>query len=121
MGVYGILAGIAATGREFSQGHYGHGSLFLSQTVHSVGSMTGINNQISKISKKVVQDGLKSTATALGLEKTLEKFSERILASSAGRFMSVVPYVSVVFDIAFVGMDVDDIIQQPARADIHST
>ena len=119
IGGYGAIVNILGSAQYFANGDYGKGAFTLSQAAHAIGGLTGINEVVSKFTKKAFEKVMSYTVKKIGLEKTLEKLSEagaKALGETAsralGRLAGALPFVGLSFDLYFVGEDIKDIMDK---------
>ena len=119
IGGYGAIVNILGSAQYFANGDYGKGAFSLSQAAHAIGGLTGINEVVSKFTKKAFQKVMSYTVEKIGIEKTLEKLSEagaKALGETAsralGRLGEALPFVGLAFDLYFVAEDIKDIMNK---------
>uniref|UniRef100_A0A8C7JS60 Uncharacterized LOC109896219 n=1 Tax=Oncorhynchus kisutch TaxID=8019 RepID=A0A8C7JS60_ONCKI len=108
MAVYGIVAGFIGAGKFFAENDTARGAFTLTQSLHGLGGLTGVNQQLSKMSQKILKSTIRKGAERLGLEKTLERVSgslERVQESAAGQFLKDIPFVGLGFQFYFIAED----------------
>ncbi|MGH0133393.1 UNVERIFIED_CONTAM: hypothetical protein FKN15_035936 [Acipenser sinensis] len=113
LAVYGVVMGFVGAKRYFSEGDIARGSISLSQSIHSIGSLSGANKVISKVATRYVQMAIEKSAVKLGAGKVLEKVTAataKVLGGSAGRFLRAVPVVGLAFDVYMIEEDIQDIV-----------
>ena len=71
LAVHGLIFSVLGAANYFSKGDNVRGGITVSQSVHTLGGITGINEIVSKIGKHVLKEAAKSLATSLNLEKGL--------------------------------------------------
>ncbi|XP_062392942.1 uncharacterized protein LOC134080487 [Sardina pilchardus] len=109
MGIYGIVAGFIGAGKFFAENDTARGAFTLSQSLHGLGDMTGLNQQISRMSRNIFQKALHRAAGEMGMESVLEKASsslERFGESTAGNFLKDIPIVGLGFQGYFIAEDI---------------
>ena len=113
IGGYGAVVNILSAAQYFSKEEYGKGALSLTQAAHAIGGLTGLNDVIAKVTKRVFKKVMTYTVEKIGLEKTLEKISQagaEALGETAtkvlGRFGDALPFVGIAFDLYFVAEDI---------------
>ncbi|KAI1901316.1 hypothetical protein AGOR_G00033050 [Albula goreensis] len=119
MSVYGIVAGFIGAGKFFAENDTARGAFTLSQSLHGVGEMTGLNQQLTRLSRDILHKGLTTAAGELGMEKTLAKVTssvERFGESTAGQFLKDIPFVGLAFQGYFIAED-SIAIQKSNRSD----
>ncbi|KAJ8336530.1 hypothetical protein SKAU_G00377500 [Synaphobranchus kaupii] len=119
MAVYGVVAGLIGAGKFFAENDTVRGAFTLTQSLHGLGEMAGLNQQLSRMSQKIFQKGLQKATVALGAEKTFEKISssvERFGESAAGQFLKDIPIVGLGFQSYFIAED-SIAIQKSNRSD----
>ncbi|KAI4904121.1 hypothetical protein NFI96_029058, partial [Prochilodus magdalenae] len=105
---YGIVAGFIGAGKFFAENDTTRGAITLTQSLHGLGEMTNLNQQISRMSRDVFQKGLCEAASGLGMEETLTKISssvERFGESAAGQFLKNIPFAGLTFQGYFIFED----------------
>ncbi|XP_071208307.1 uncharacterized protein [Salvelinus alpinus] len=108
MAVYGIVAGFIGAGKFFAENDTARGAFTLTQSLHGLGGLTGVNQQLSKMSQNILKSTIRKGAERLGLEKTLERVSgslERVQESAAGQFLKDIPFVGLGFQFYFIAED----------------
>lgn len=111
IGIYGLVAGIAATKIEFTEGHYGTGSVFLAQSAHGIGKFTGVNKIASDLTKVVSKASLESLALQYGVADRVEQMSANVFESSLARFLFDIPFISFASDIVSMNFDIQDLLK----------
>ncbi|XP_051529257.1 uncharacterized protein LOC127426464 isoform X2 [Myxocyprinus asiaticus] len=112
MAVYGIVAGFIGAGKFFAENDTARGTFTLTQSLHGLGGLTGVNKQLSSMSQYIFKSTVHKGAEKLGLEKTLERVSsslERFGETTAGQFLKAIPFVGLGFQIYFIAEDSIDI------------
>ena len=74
--------------------------------------MTGANEIVSKVGKKILSNAAKGVAKGLNLERGLERFStkvERFMEKGVGKLLGDIPGVGLVFDVYFIEQDVEQL------------
>ena len=105
MGIYGIIAGLIDAGKFFAENDTTRGGFTLSQSLHGLGEMTGLDQQITRMSRNIFQKVLHQAAEEMGMEKVLAKASsslERFGKSTAGQFLKDIPIVGLGFQGYFI-------------------
>ncbi|KAG7455049.1 hypothetical protein MATL_G00252390 [Megalops atlanticus] len=108
MAVYGIAAGFLGAGKFFAENDTARGAITLTQSLHGLGEMGGLNQQLSRMSQDIFQKALHQAAGELGVEKTIAKISssvERFGESAAGQFLKDIPIVGLGFQGYFIAED----------------
>ncbi|CAB1322387.1 unnamed protein product [Coregonus sp. 'balchen'] len=108
MAVYGIVAGFIGAGKFFAENDTARGAFTLTQSLHGLGGLTGVNQQLSKMSQNILKSTIRKGAERLGLEKTLERISgslERVEESATGQFLKDIPFVGLGFQFYFIAED----------------
>ncbi|XP_035286246.1 uncharacterized protein LOC118234051 [Anguilla anguilla] len=108
MAVYGIVAGFIGAGKFFAENDTVRGAFTLTQSLHGGGDMAGLNQQLSKMSQKIFQEGLHKATEALGVEKSFAAMSssvERFGESAAGLFLKNIPIIGLAFQSYFIAED----------------
>ena len=117
LAVHGLIFSVLGAANYFSKGDNVRGGITVSQSVHTLGGITGINEIVSKIGKHVLKEAAKSLATSLNLERGLARFSTKVkkfMEKGVGKLLGDIPDVGLVFDIYFIEQD----IQQLADLDL---
>ena len=119
IGGYGAIVNILGSAQYFANGDYGKGAFSLSQAAHAIGGLTGINEVVSKFTKKAFQKVMSYTVEKIGLEESLEKLSEagaKALGETAsralGRLGEALPFVGLAFDLYFIAEDIKDLMNK---------
>lgn len=100
---YGLAMSVFGSIGSFEEGHITRGSVNAAQSIHSIGSLSGLNEKLSKISTKALSKIVVKGAEKFGVEvgeKALSKLS--ILTED-------IPIVGTAFDIYFIANDISDL------------
>ena len=84
----------------------------MAQSAHTLAGLTGLNEIVSKVGKRVISSAAKGLAKGLNLEKGLERFStkvERFAERGIGEMLGAVPVVGIAFDIYFIEQDIEQL------------
>ena len=116
LGVHGAVINIFASIHYFSQDDIGNGAFTAAQAAHGIGSLTGVNDVVTKATKTALGKAFIATADKVGLKTTVERVSEvgakalgRTASKTLSRFASSVPAVGLAFDAKFIADDVKEL------------
>ena len=112
MAVHGLIFSVLGAIDFFTKGDDVRGTITLSQSVHTLGGLTGINEVVRKVGKHVFSEAAKILARGLGLERGLERFSskvEKFMEKGVGKLLGDVPGVGLTFDMNFIEQDIEQI------------
>ena len=112
LAVHGLIYSILGAIDFFTKGDDVRGNITLSQSVHTLGGLTGINEVVTKVGKHVLSEAAKGFARSLGLERGLERFStnvERYMEKGVGKLLGDIPGVGLAFDIYFIEQDIEQL------------
>ena len=112
LAVHGLIYSILGAIDFFTKGDDVRGNITLSQSVHTLGGLTGINEVVTKVGKHVLSEAAKGLARSLGLERGLERFStnvERYMEKGVGKLLGDIPGVGLAFDIYFIEQDIEQL------------
>eukprot|EP00794_Sanderia_malayensis_P019565 gene19565-21496_t len=97
---------------SFEKGDIKQGAVSTIQASHSLGSLTGINKIVEKVSEKALLKAVAKGAEKVGLTKIAEKASAKLLKiaeEGSERLMADIPYVGLAFDVYFIAEDIKDL------------
>ena len=116
LGVHGAIINIFASIHYFSQDDYGNGALSSAQAAHGIGSLTGVNDVVSKATRRALDRAFVATSEKVGLKTAVERVSEigartlgRTASKTLSRFASSVPIVGLAFDAKFIADDIKEL------------
>lgn len=112
MAAYGIVAGFIGAGKFFAENDTARGAFTLTQSLHGLGELAGVNKRLSSMSQEIFKTTVRKGAEKLGLEKTLERVSgslERVGETTAGQFLKAIPFIGLGFQSYFIAEDSIDI------------
>lgn len=112
LAVHGLIFSFFGVMNYFSKGDNVRGTLTLSQSVHTLGGLTGINEVATKVGRHLLSRAAKNVAKGLNLEKGLERFStkvERYMEKGVGKLLGAIPIVGLAFDVYFVEQDIEEL------------
>ena len=78
LAVHGLIFSVLGAADYFNKGDYVRGSISLTQAVHTFGGLTGLNEVVSKVGKRVLSSAAKGLAKGLNFERGLERFSSKM-------------------------------------------
>ena len=104
LAVHGLIFSVLGAIDFFTKGDDVRGAITLSQSVHTLGGLTGINEVVTKIGKHVFSEAAKVLARGLGLERGLERFSTKV-----EKLLGDIPGVGLAFDIYFIEQDIEQL------------
>eukprot|EP00794_Sanderia_malayensis_P000879 gene879-177_t len=111
-GIHGTLMSTFSAISSFEKGDVEHGAISTIQASHSLGSLTGFNEIVEKVSKKFFLKAVAKGAEKAGLTKVAEKASAKLLKiaeEGSERLIGNIPYVGLVFDAYFIAEDIIDL------------
>jgi Ca2+-binding RTX toxin-like protein len=112
LAIHGLIFSVLGAADYFSNGENIRGGFSLSQSVHTLGGLTGFNEIVSKVGKRILINAAKGVAKGLNLEKGLARFSnkvEKFMEKGAGKMLGDIPGVGLVFDVYFIEQDVEEL------------
>ena len=110
LAVHGMIFSALGALDYFSKGDDVRGGFALSQSLHTLGALTGVNKIAAKVGKNLLRYSAFKLAKGLKKEEGLARFSEnvdRFMEKGVGKLMGDIPGVGLVFDIYFIEQDVD--------------
>eukprot|EP00794_Sanderia_malayensis_P019567 gene19569-21499_t len=111
-GIHGTLMSTFSAIGSFEKGDIKQGAVSTIQASHSLGSLTGINKIVEKVSEKALLKAVAKGAEKVGLTKIAEKASAKLLKiaeEGSERLMGDIPYVGLAFDAYFIAEDIKDL------------
>ena len=102
LAVHGLIFSVLGAIDFFSKGDHVHGAITLSQSVHTLGGLTGINKVVTKVGKHVFSEVAEGLAKDLGLKRVFERFStkvEKFMEKGVKRLLGDIPGVGLAFEI----------------------
>ena len=112
LAVHGLIFSALGALNAFQEGDNLRGAVSLAQSAHTLGGLTGLNEMVSKVGKRVLSSAAKGLAKGLNLEKGLEKLSskvERFAERGVGELLGAIPGVGLAFDIYFIEQDIEQL------------
>ena len=110
LAVHGMVFSALGALDYFSRGDDVRGGFAVSQSLHTLGALTGVNEIAAKVGKKLLRYSAFKLAKGLKMEKGLARFSEKVdkfMEKGVGKLMGDIPGVGLVFDIYFIEQDVE--------------
>lgn len=110
LAVHGMIFSALGAIDYFSRGDDVRGGFAVSQSIHTLGALTGLNEIASKVGKKLLRYTALKVAKGLKMEEGLARFSEKVdrfMEKGVGKLMGDIPGVGLVFDIYFIEQDVE--------------
>ncbi|KAK3752215.1 hypothetical protein QZH41_002754 [Actinostola sp. cb2023] len=110
LAVHGMIFSALGALDYFSRGDNVRGGIAVSQSLHTLGGLTGINEIAAKAGKKLLRYTALKVAKGLQMEEGLERFSgkvEKFMEKGVGKLMGDIPGVGLAFDIYFIEQDVE--------------
>eukprot|EP00794_Sanderia_malayensis_P000878 gene878-174_t len=111
-GIHGTLMSTFSAISSFGKGDVEQGTISTIQASHSLGSLTGFNEIVEKVSKKFFLKAVAKGAEKVGLTKVAEKASAKLLKiaeEGSERLIGDIPYVGLAFDAYFIAEDITDL------------
>eukprot|EP00794_Sanderia_malayensis_P016205 gene16205-17836_t len=111
-GIHGTLMSTFSAISSFEKGDFEQGTISTMQASHSLGSLTGLNEIVEKVSKKSLLKAVAKGAEKVGLTKVAEKASAKLLKiaeEGSERLIGDIPYVGLAFDAYFIAEDITDL------------
>ena len=112
LAVHGLIFSVLGAVNYFQEGDNLRGAISVAQSAHTLGGLTGLNEIVSKVGKRVISSAAKGLAKGLNLEKGLERLStkvERFAERGIGELLGDIPVVGLAFDIYFVEQDIEQL------------
>ena len=110
LAVHGMVFSAIGALDYFSRGENVRGGFALSQSLHTLGALTGVNEIAAKVGKDLLRYSAFKLAKGLKMEEGLARFSgkvDKFMETSVGRLMGDIPGVGLAFDIYFIEQDVE--------------
>ena len=110
LAVHGVVFSALGALDYFSRGDDVRGGFAVSQSLHTLGALTGVNEIAAKLGKKLLRYSAFKIAKGLKMEEGLARFSskvDRFMEKGVGKLMGDIPGVGLVFDIYFIEQDVE--------------
>ncbi|CAH3173964.1 unnamed protein product, partial [Porites lobata] len=110
--VHGLIFSVLGAVNYFQEGDNLRAAISMAQSAHTLGGLTGINEIVNKVGKRVLSSATKGLAKGLNLEKGLEKLSskmERFAERGVGELLGDIPVVGLAFDIYFIEQDIEQL------------
>ncbi|MCL9781950.1 C80 family cysteine peptidase [Vibrio sp. S4M6] len=106
MGIYGSVMGFVGSVNALKNGDVANGTINMLQTLHGVGELSGINQQIYRASAKALGKALTGDANALAQDTGKVLQEARVFGEEAGGFIGeAIPFVGSAF--AFYNVEQD--------------
>ena len=112
LAVHGLIFSVLGAVNYFQEGDNLRGAISVAQSAHTLGGLTGLNEIVSKVGKRVLSGAAKGLAKGLNLEKGLEKLSskvERFAERGVGELLGDIPVVGLAFDVYFIKQDIEQL------------
>lgn len=112
LAVHGLIFSVLGAVNYFQEGDNLRGAISVAQSAHTLGGLTGLNEIVSKVGKRVISSAAKGLAKGLNLEKGLERLStkvERFAERGIGELLGDIPAVGLAFDIYFIEQDIEQL------------
>ena len=112
LAVHGLIISVLGAVNYFQEGDNLRGAISVAQSAHTLGGLTGLNEIVSKVGKRVISRAAKGLAKGLNLEKGLERLStkvERFAERGIGELLGDIPVVGLAFDIYFIEQDIEQL------------
>ncbi|XP_043919253.1 uncharacterized protein LOC122794689 [Protopterus annectens] len=112
MAIQGIAFGFLAAGKYLHDNNTTRGIVTLSQSLHGLGELSGINQKVTTMSRKVLQNAIQKSAQTLGMEKAIGKIGnsvEKLGTTATGKFLKSVPFINMGFNFYFIAEDSTEI------------
>ena len=110
LAVHGMIFSALGAINYFSRGDDVRGGIAVSQSIHTLGALTGVNEIAAKAGKQLLRYSALKVAKGLKMEQGLARFSEKVdrfMEKGVGKLMGDIPGVGLVFDIYFIEQDVE--------------
>ena len=110
LAVHGLIFSTLGAIDYFQRGDDVRGGIAVSQSLHTLGGLTGFNEIASKAAKQALRYSAFKIAKGLNMERGLEKVSskvEKFMEKGVGKLMGDLPGVGLAFDIYFIKQDVE--------------
>ena len=112
LAVHGLIFSVLGAVNYFQEDDNLRGAISVAQSAHTLGGLTGLNEIVSKVGKRVISSAAKGLAKDLNLEKGLERLStkvERFAERGIGELLGDIPVVGLAFDIYFIEQDIEQL------------
>ena len=112
LAVHGLIFSVLGAVNYFQEGDNLRAAISMAQSAHTLGGLTGINEIVNKVGKRVLSSATKGLAKGLNLEKGLEKLSskmEQFAERGVGELLGDIPVVGLAFDIYFIEQDIEQL------------
>ena len=123
-GIHGTIMAAFGAFSSFQRGDTEKGVISTVQAVHSLGSLTRVNEIIERVGEKAFLKAVSKGAARIGLNKIAEKASSKLLKLAerdSERLLGDIPYVGLAFDAYFIAEDIVDLqkaIKKGSKAEI---
>lgn len=110
LAIHGMVFSAIGAINYFERGDNVRGGIAVTQSLHSLGGLTGFNKIASSAAKQALRHSAIKIAKGLKMEKGLARFSskvEKFMEKGVGRLMGDLPGVGLAFDIYFIKEDID--------------
>lgn len=112
LAVHGLIFSVPGAVNYFQEGDNLRGAISVAQSAHTLGGLTGLNEIVSKVGKRVISSATKGLAKGLNLEKGLERLSTNVewfAERGIGELLGDIPVVGLAFDIYFIEQDIEQL------------
>lgn len=110
LALHGMIFSALGAIDYFSRGDDVRGGFAVSQSMQTLGALTGVNEIAAKAGKQLLRYTALKVAKGLKMEQGLARFSEKVdrfMEKGVGKLMGDIPGVGLVFDIYFIEQDVE--------------
>lgn len=112
LAVHGIMVSALSAVDYFQRGDDVKGGIAVSQSLHTLGQLTGVNEIVKAAGKNLLRFSSRQIAKGLNMEKALGRFEqkvERFTEKAAGKIMGAIPVAGLAFDVYFIEQDVEEL------------
>ena len=110
LAVHGMVFSAISALDYFSRGEDVRGGFAVSQSLHTLGALTGVNKIAAKVGKNLLRYSAFKLAKGLKMEEGLARFSgkvDKFMEKSVRRLIGDIPGVGLAFDIYFIEQDAE--------------
>lgn len=110
LAVHGLIFSALGAIDYFQRGDDVRGGIAVSQSLHTLGGLTGFNEIASKAAKQALRYSAFKISKGFNMERGLETFSSKVgkfMEKGVGKLMGDLPGVGLAFDIYFIEQDVE--------------
>ena len=112
LAVHGMIVSALSAVDYFQRGDDVKGGIAVSQSLHTLGQLTGLNEIVKAAGKNLLRYSGRQIAKGLNMERALGTFEqkvERFTEKAAGKIMGAIPVAGLAFDVYFIEQDVEEL------------